>query len=315
MAYIPIIGLKKKPNFHEDGVSFIIPVKDEEKWIEASILSIQEIADEIIVVDSSVEDSTTEIVNSLSKSNSKIKHIRFYCNGPHAFALSCHIGLVNVTYRWVFKWDSDFIAKSSEALEEWKRRLNQLNNDSYYVIDLPRINLEGDLLHQPKHCPFGVFETRIFTWSPELRWALKTNYWEQVTGDSVWGHRFPPWYKILRWNEPYIFHCNIKSPRRMLLRKFWMDYMANKESRFHSLESYVEYRVTREWNMSLHEAEQFVQEELMKNLIPYDECTFGELPKILQIKRDIMETRSKRNKFIEILPIDSKDSPQEFVSA
>lgn len=155
MAFLPIIGLKKKPNFHENGISFIIPVKDEERWIEASISSIQEAADEIIVVDSSVEDSTTEIVKSLLKSNNKIKHIRFYCNGPHAFALSCHIGLVNVTYRWVFKWDSDFVAKSDEALNEWKRKLSQLNKDSYYVIDLPRINIEGDLHHQPKDCPFG----------------------------------------------------------------------------------------------------------------------------------------------------------------
>lgn len=101
----------------------------------------------------------------------------------------------------------------------------------------------------------------------------------------------------------------------MLLRKFWMDYMKNKESSFHSLESYAEYRVKTEWNMSMNEAKQMVQEELLEHLIPYDESKFGELPKILQIKRDILETRNKRTKFVEILPIDSKHNPQKIVTA
>jgi glycosyltransferase involved in cell wall biosynthesis len=63
LAILPKLGLFKKPNFHKDGLSFIVPVKDEEKWIEPCILSIERVADEILVVDSSVEDSTTSIQN------------------------------------------------------------------------------------------------------------------------------------------------------------------------------------------------------------------------------------------------------------
>jgi glycosyltransferase involved in cell wall biosynthesis len=57
------------------------------------------VADEIIVVDSSVEDNTTKIVESLAEHNGKIKHIRFYWQGANAFALSCHIGLVSANYK------------------------------------------------------------------------------------------------------------------------------------------------------------------------------------------------------------------------
>ena len=113
-------------------------------------------------------------------------------------------------------------------------------------------------------------------------WALKEGYWEQVTGDSIWGHRFPPWYKQLRWTEPYIFHCNIKSPKRMVLRRFWMDYMIQRGAGYPTLEAYAEFRVQKDWGMTMEEAEKKVQEELMRKLVPYDKTRFGELPKVLE---------------------------------
>ncbi len=60
LAELPKLGLVKKPHFHKEGISFIVPVKDEERWIKPCILSIEPSADEIIVVDSSVEDKTTK---------------------------------------------------------------------------------------------------------------------------------------------------------------------------------------------------------------------------------------------------------------
>lgn len=281
LATLPKIGLVRRPSFHKDGISVILPVKDEEQWIKPSILSIEPIADEIIIIDSSIEDNTTEIIKSLAMRINKINHIRFYWQGPNAFALSCHIGLACANYKWIFKWDSDFVAKSKEALIDWRNRLSQLDQCMYYVIDIPRINLEGDLFHQPKTCPFGIFETRLFTWSSELKWVLKDNYWEQVCGDNIWGQRFPPWYKIIRWHDPYIFHCNIKSAKRTLMRMFWMDFMISRENRFPSLEAYTLYRVHKDWNMSLEEAEQNVMDKLQRNLIPYDKSRYGDLPEIL----------------------------------
>lgn len=187
---LPKLGLVKKPRFHEDGISFAIQVKDEDRWIKPCILSIIDVADEIVVVDSSVEDSTTKIVEGLAERYDKIRHIRFYWQAPNASALSKHLCLVNANYKWVFMWDGDWVAKSTEALRDWRSRLDRLDKDEYFVIDVPRINLEGDLQHQPKKRPFGVYEAKLFTWSPELRWSLKENYWEQAYGDSIWGIAF-----------------------------------------------------------------------------------------------------------------------------
>jgi glycosyltransferase involved in cell wall biosynthesis len=280
-SILPKLGLVKKPRYHKDGVSFVVPVKDEEQWIKASILSIVDVADEIIVVDSSVEDNTTTIIQDLAALYSKIKHIRFYWQGANAFALACHIGLTCTSYRWVFKWDSDYVIKSKEAMQEWIGRLNKLDKNRYYVIDVPRVNLEVDLNSQPKSCHFGIYEARIFTFSPELRWQLKDNSWEQVTGDSIWGHRFPPWYTILRWHEPYIFHCNIKTPKRMLMRMFW-DWQINRDPRFNSLEEYTRFHVKQDWNMTFEEGQKKAMEICRKDTIPYDKAKYGELPTILQ---------------------------------
>lgn len=290
LSVLPKIGLIKKPRFHQEGISVILPVKDEAEWIEHSILSIEPIANEIIIIDSSTEDDTTNIIAKLAKTHSKIKHIRFYYDYPNTIALKCHLGLVNASYKWVFKWEGDMVAKS-EGLQIWKNRLNQLDKNRYYVIDLPRVNLEGDIYHQPKNYPLGgtidgkAAEARIFTWSPELKYIMKIT--DQVMGDSIWGQRFPPWYKRLGWEEPYIFHCNIKNPKRMLMRIFWIDYMAYKGTQFKTLDEYTKFRVETEWHMTIEEAEQKVMIKLTENLMPYDKRRFGDLPEALTRKEQI----------------------------
>lgn len=281
VAALPKLGIVRKPVYNKEGISVIIPVKDEERWIKQSILSIEPIANEIIIIDGSVEDGTTKIIEDLATSIDKIKHFKFYGQGRHVFALSCHIGLTSANYRWIFKWDADHIAKSTDGLMDWRNRLLRLDKNTYYVIDVPRINLEGDLFHQPKACPIN-YENRLFTYSPDLNWKLKSNDCEQVCGDSIWGHRFPPWYKRMRWHEHYIFHCNIKSSRRMLMRLFWMDYgIERSTNKFPNLESYTAYRVQKDWNMSIEDAEKVVMDKVKQDLIPYDESSYGSLPDIL----------------------------------
>jgi glycosyltransferase involved in cell wall biosynthesis len=280
-SILPKIGIMHKPNYHPEGITFIIATKNEERWIKPSIQSIADVANEIIVIDSTTNDNTTKIAANLAEYNNKIRHIRFYQEGIHSFALSLHIGLINAQYKWVFKWDSDLIAKSPEAMTEWMDRVQTLDKNRYHYIDVPRINIEGDLYHQPKNEPFGAYEGRIYTWNPQLKYGLKPNYYEQLLGDSIYGYRIPLFFKMNRWHEPYIFHMNIKTPQRMLNRLFWGDYMSLKATDYKTLDEYTEYRVKHDWNLSVKEAQTKVLLENQKNLIPYDEKRFGELPKLL----------------------------------
>jgi glycosyltransferase involved in cell wall biosynthesis len=282
VSFAPKLGLVEKSKHNKDGVTFLVGVKDEERWIKPCIQSIQDVADEIIIIDSSVEDNTTKIVESLAADNPKIKHIKFYYSGYNAFALALHIGLVNASYKWIFKWDSDLIAKSPEAIREWIDRLKCLDNDRYYVIDVFRINLKGDLEHLACSQPFEFNGARIFTWHPELRVAIKNNDGDQFLGNGIWGRRLPLYYKCLRWDDPYIFHCDIKSPKRLLIRKYWSGYMLHKEKRFKNLEEYTAYKLQQDEGISMEEGIKNTMELIMKDTIPYDKTRFGELPELIK---------------------------------
>jgi hypothetical protein len=58
--------------------------------------------------------------------------------------------------------------------------------------------------------------------------------------------------------------------------------MMRKETQFATLEEYTEYRVRKDWNMSMEEAQKKVMGDLLKEAEPYDKARFGELPAVLQ---------------------------------
>ena len=74
-TYLPSIGLIQKPHrLPEMGISVMMPVKDEVDWIELSIRSIKNFADEIVIVDSS-SDGTTKTVQRMADKCDKIRWI------------------------------------------------------------------------------------------------------------------------------------------------------------------------------------------------------------------------------------------------
>jgi glycosyltransferase involved in cell wall biosynthesis len=280
LSNLPKLKIVAKP-IRKDGIAFLIPVKNEERWIKPCLLSIIDVADEIIVVDSSTEDKTTEIVGSLAKQHDKIKHIRFYWEGNNAIVLSRHIALMSTQSKWIFDWEADQIVKTEDLLV-WVDRLKRLDKNKYYMIDLPRLNFTCDLQHLYKPSPLG-YQGRIFTWSPQLRYILDQRWnrgQERLAGDSIWGQRLPPWYALLRWHEPYIYHLNIKSPKRMLERTYWENYMKNSEG-YKTLEEYAKYRVSKQ-NMTMEQAQEKFMSGILENTVPYDKEKYGELPESLQ---------------------------------
>lgn len=60
----------------------------------------------------------------------------------------------------------------------------------------------------------------------------------------------------------------------------WITWYPEKKG-FPNFKAYTEYRVRRDLNMTMEEAVQAFMDDLLEGLAPYDEKTFGELPKIL----------------------------------
>jgi hypothetical protein len=62
---VSYIGLHGRPE-GKFGLSILIACKDSEEWIQRSILSVINVADEVIVVDGSVGDKTEDLVKKFN---------------------------------------------------------------------------------------------------------------------------------------------------------------------------------------------------------------------------------------------------------
>jgi len=94
----------------EDGISTTTCTMNEEDWIEPSLLSIKDLVDEYIVIDSS-SDRTPEIIRRTAEEhglNLKMKKIP-----PGDLAKAKNLALKLSNYKWILSWDADFIAREN----------------------------------------------------------------------------------------------------------------------------------------------------------------------------------------------------------
>ena len=165
LSYAPRIRLTYSPLARQSGVSAMVRVKNEEEWIETSILSVKNAVDEIVVVDNGSTDQTPEILKKLEQQLSPKMKLFFRPDLDHV-DLSNFV-LSHTNYRWVLKWDGDFVAHTTgpRCITELRKRLMSLPEDRHFHIHLTCVEVMGDLWHQ---CP--GWETRtdpfVTTFSP-----------------------------------------------------------------------------------------------------------------------------------------------------
>ena len=178
------------------GVSFLVVVKDKAKFIRQSVLSVLPFADEIVIVDGSLNKETFSAIKDLVNDRNVFyfKCLNSYSNRKFGgFVDSLNLGLSHCKWRWVFKWDGDMVA-DFYGFSVWMKRLSRLNPKFFYEIDVGRINTDLRL-------GFGGFEGRLFTQHPRLKYK-----WVPDRDCMV----YPCWVRLLRWNERYITHLDPK---------------------------------------------------------------------------------------------------------
>lgn len=219
LCYLPSISLIPKPS-RKNGISVMVRTRNEEEWIELSLLSIKDFADEIVVVDAST-DRTPEIIRDVvSKYDLNLKLISYNPTYPDTYLLrkddyvnQSNIALKNTSFRWVLRWDGDFVARTSGEVNITKLRdkILSLDLNKYHVISLPVVNLEGDLFHQQKGINVNV-EGRLTTFSPKLVYLSKDVY--EVLNIPLYYK--PVYYSVIR-KEFYIFHINTVKKRKKII--------------------------------------------------------------------------------------------------
>jgi len=295
-CYLPYIGLIPKPS-RKNGISVMIRTRNEEEWIELSLLSIKDFADEIVVVDASTDRTPEIIEDAASKYDLNLNLLSYNPIYPNTFSLRAvdyinqsNIALKNTSFRWVIRWDGDFVARTSGefSIMHLREKILNLNPNMYYVIYLPVVNLEGDIFHQG--AAKVNIEGRLTTYSSNLNYISRRKGREI---DLYYPYYHKPVYRFIIKKEYNIFHMNtLKAAKRLLFRRFLI-WRASNYNEFPSLEDYAMYRIKKEWRIDNFEeaARYYVNEILCKSLVPYDKNQFGEYPDLL--KKELENPRYK----------------------
>lgn len=284
------VGLVPPPS-RPQGISAIVRVLDENNWLEASIESLKDHVDEIVAVDTGSTDGSLETLQRLAKKIKNLKVFQLPCGIPWDFN---NFAIEKTSYRWIIKWDADFIAAQGNngALGGLVGYLRGLDQRLYYYINPRMIELTGDFDHQfPDMRMRGDME--VFTYSDGARYVpiartfgrspypikLPPGYSPEPFFIKMDGIRLPFYYRILPFAGVAAYHVSIKPAVRQLLGYFFLQWLAVEDPlKKQTLAGYALEQVKTKWGYGdLRSAAAFYMTEYSKLLARYDE-SLGPLP-------------------------------------
>lgn len=296
-SFAPLVGVVARPEARPNGISALVRVRGEEEWIKPCLLSIREFADEILILDNGASPTTQKALDGLHEHLGE--HLQLErCPSLDLFQLS-NLGLAKARFRWVIRWDADFVAHTSgkEDIRHLRRYLLELDPRRYYLVYLPAAEVAGDLFHQFPDLRIR-HDGQVHTAS---RWAryvpvrrrlrpstlaspdrvLREGGRLRITKESLW---VPKFYRVLHWKMVTYFHVNVKSARQTLLRHFWLEWLGRNDFQtFPTLESYALAQIRKRWGLNdLDEAAQHFMAHYCRGLVPFDPKRCGPYPELLR---------------------------------
>jgi glycosyltransferase involved in cell wall biosynthesis len=296
-SFAPLMGIIPKPEDRPKGVSALVRVRGEEEWIEPSLLSIQEFADEILVLDNGASPQTQEVLERLRGPLHDLLQFET-CHNLNLYQLS-NLGLEKARFRWVVRWDADFVAHTSGKgdIRNLRRYLFELDHRRYYLLYLTATELAGDLFHQfpdlrirrdgqvhtasrwARYVP--VHRNLKVSGAPSPDQLLREGSRLKMTKESL---KVPKFYQIIRCSEVTYFHVNVKSAWHTLQRHFWLEWLGQGNFRtYPTLKSYTLAQIQNLWGFSSpEEAAQYFMTLYCQKLETYDSEPSGPYPELLQ---------------------------------
>lgn len=283
----------------ENGISLLVPTKNQEKTIELCIESFLDFADEIIVVDNGSIDNTVPILKSLEK---KIKKLKFYYvpelpdlphNRQYAFKKS--------KFSWIVRIDSDYIAYTSGKNDIKKLRKKILDTDISVwpkAFGITQVNLYHDIYHTglekkniKNKSTFFVFppvkqlKARIIQYFPGFKFKRLGLIDGEIEPGRWEGVRFQRFLHHKQLEKPYWFHCEFKSKMEFFYRsERWNWRQIGDYEKFPTLQSYINHIVKEKYNTSNLEkaAEKYMDENFFPYLQKYDPKKYYPYPELLK---------------------------------
>jgi|SRR6266542_6640753 len=293
----PRVGLVPGPPDRPNGITAMVRVRGAEPWVEPCLRSIQEFADEVVVLDNGATPATADTIQRLAPcfgTRLRVEH----CPDLDLFALS-NLGLECARQRWVIRWDADFVAHTDgdRDIRRLREFLLALDRRRYHVVYLPAAEVAGDLVHQ-----FPDRRVRrdgsVHTASSRARYVaverdipldslshadrvLREGPTLPVRFESI---QLPPYYRVHEWPTVSYLHVDVKSRRHMLLRHFWLEWLrATPDGRHPALEAWAHVGATTRWRTSDPDAAAAaLVARYCEGLVPYDPVVCGPHPAMLR---------------------------------
>lgn len=255
----------------EDGISAMVCTYNEEDWIEPSLLSIKDLVDEYIVVDSSTDNTPERILEIRDSYGLNLKLYRVEWGD---LVKARNLALRKSSYKWILHWDADFIA-SDEMPATIRKLIDLLDPRRYYLVYWKYACLDVDLFHQNPKFPIHI-EHWLFTYSPKLVYK-----WVGIYDTLIAPLKY---YKPVFINKILGLHLRtVRNPIRLLYKSLWWMMRREGLERKISIDDYVKMKIGKLYGTSsIHEAAEIHRRRLLSNLVRYDPKKYIDYPSILK---------------------------------
>ncbi|MDO9577422.1 MAG: glycosyltransferase [Candidatus Cloacimonadales bacterium] len=253
----------------KNGISVMVRVRDEEDWIAGSLLSLNEFADEVVVVNNNSADHTLDEIEKVKK---QLKYKLIVENETSDDICQVSNRALSLTScRWIFRWDSDFIAYTSgeRNIKNLREFLLALNPKKYYLIYPLTVSFAGDIFHV-KTGKETNSEGYIHIWHRCLKYVKKGKF--EIL-------KVPFYFKIKRLKEIYFVHIGSAKPlHKLLYRFFWLFWLKNIVD-FPTIDDFIAHISHEKWH-DLEPGKIAVAKfkELILPLRKFEKSEFGDYP-------------------------------------
>lgn len=294
LYYVPF---KKSINVTRDGkplklgITAVVAMKNEEYTLPLCLESLIGFADQIVIIDNGSEDSSLEKAKEFKEKFGNKVEIDII-EMPGALLGDCReAGLKATRYQWHLRWDADMVAHTDGPNDMKLLRQKVLKDNTPRAIQLPRINIYGDL----KHTMGKISDPG----EPILIWFNKDLFYREYGKfDSI---RVPFYFKQDKEIKNYYFHCSGLKSDENLIHRFhyftWREYynQFNDTSRPKILKDINEFKKVRnqylfQTNDALSIKYRYMR-QLVSQFVKYKEDVYGEYPVILQ--REMKKTNQR----------------------
>lgn len=259
----------------ESGITAMVCTYNEEDWIDISLLSIRDLVDEYIVVDSSTDSTPQRVMMLKENYNLPIRFIRVKA-GDLVYARN--LVLKEAKYRWILHWDADFVA-TSKLIYRIRDLLKEVNDNRCYLVYWKMLKMCASPLYL---CPDKYhIEHWMFTWSSKLHYKWLDHF------DSLIAPIYL--YRVIFIDEPLGIHLtDVRSPKRLAMKRIWWKYRKEADEymrRGGTLEEFARMKAISDYGIDdLYELGRKMILETLKQLEKCNEDICKEIP-ITVLKR------------------------------